>query len=177
MAKEWTESCETASGNTESNLEIRPVGDLDGGIFGGLAFFKAKGRKGKWKNNVHKKSFRSLKVSTNGIRTITALDALPSWLAVCFKAGKESSYIHAGHAQDSSYHQFRPSLHLQFLHQENWQNAHSEVAHCGKDTVNICHGDNDFHVDTGTFAFDVHDGMVGHPGPEKGQWLALQEHQ
>lgn len=104
MAKEGTESCETAGGNTETNLEIRPVGDLDGGIFGGLAFFEAKGLKGKWKNNVHKKSFKSLNVLTNGIRTITALDALPSRLAVCFKAWKESSDIHAGHAQDSSYH-------------------------------------------------------------------------
>jgi hypothetical protein len=67
-------------------------------------------------------------------------------------------------------------LHLQVVHNEDWQNSHGEITHRGEGTVNICHG-NDFHVNARAFTRDIPDWVISQSSPKKGQWLALQQHE
>lgn len=111
-------------------------------------------------------------VFTNGNRTTTADEALNhvSWFP---QGGEYLCNVHASHAQNTHDGQLGLLSHVQFVHDENGQNADGEITDCGKCAVDVGHGDDN--VDANAVTFDIR--VQGRPRPEIRQWLALQEHQ
>lgn len=129
------------------------------------------------KGPVQRKS-GSAKVLTQGMRMITAADALlgleTRFSMFCFPCTyRGGKHIHASHAQNRHDRNLIMSRHMQLSHEEDRQNPHREITQRRKRTVHVRHGDDDF--DIHTRAVDVR--IKGPAGPEVGERLALQQHQ
>lgn len=81
--------------------------------------------------------------------------------------------VHASHAKNTHDGQFSLLSHLQLVHDEDGENANSEITGGGECTVDISHGDDD--VDANTVALDGR--VQGHSRPKIRERLALQKHQ
>lgn len=96
------------------------------------------------------------------MRTITADEALED-IVSCFEDPRiDGENVHASHAQNTHDSDLGLPLHVQLVHEEDWQDTDCEITQRRKGTVDVGHGDND--IDTNAVSGDT--GVHVSPGPE-----------